>query len=190
MRDSQPAAAFSPRAVALISTRTFRYCQWLQLRSSWGMPGSRQITSPGFSSVWRTRGHAEGSSGRAKRLIRRRSPPSPTLPRKRSQAGEAVDRVRGSDWFGERGLALEKRERADFDALTQSRVGGRGRILERGVRGPAGAAVLRRIVDLEHQRLLAPHARQIVPAVLGIVVHGVGWPDSLRLAPFAYYEIA
>src|SRR5215831_5582314 len=42
-------------APALISTRTFRYCQSLQLRSSWGMPGSRQIASPGFSFVSRTR---------------------------------------------------------------------------------------------------------------------------------------
>src|SRR4029077_2394760 len=39
----------------LISTRTLRYCQSLQLSSSWGMPGSRQITSPGFSCVSRTR---------------------------------------------------------------------------------------------------------------------------------------
>src|SRR5262245_43121977 len=39
----------------LISTRTLRYCQVLQLSSSWGMPGSRQITSPGFSCVSRTR---------------------------------------------------------------------------------------------------------------------------------------
>src|SRR5262249_5390300 len=42
-------------APALISTRTFRYCQSLRLRSSWGMPGSRQIASPGFSCVSRTR---------------------------------------------------------------------------------------------------------------------------------------
>src|SRR5262249_6782538 len=39
----------------LISTRTLRYCQLLQLSSSWGIPGSRQITSPGFSCVCRTR---------------------------------------------------------------------------------------------------------------------------------------
>src|SRR5262245_9345523 len=42
-------------ALLLISTRTLRYCQVLQLSSSWGMPGSRQITSPGFSCVSRTR---------------------------------------------------------------------------------------------------------------------------------------
>src|SRR5262249_3450532 len=42
-------------APALISMRTFRYCQSLRLRSSWGIPGSRQIASPGFSCVSRTR---------------------------------------------------------------------------------------------------------------------------------------
>src|SRR5215831_7558703 len=38
--------------------------------------------------------------------------------------------------------ALEKRQRADFDALARPRVGRRGRVFERGVGGPAGAAVL------------------------------------------------
>src|SRR4029453_18783117 len=42
-------------APALISMRMFRYCQSLRLRSSWGMPGSRQSASPGFSCVSRTR---------------------------------------------------------------------------------------------------------------------------------------
>ena len=51
----------------------------------------------------------------------------------------------------------EKRERADLDALARPRVGRRGRIVEGGVGRPAGAAVLRRVVDLEHQRLVAPH---------------------------------
>src|SRR6478736_10220550 len=42
-------------ARALISIRTLRYCQVLQLSNSCGMPASRQITSPGFSRVSRTR---------------------------------------------------------------------------------------------------------------------------------------
>src|SRR3954452_12136494 len=42
-------------ARALISIRTLRYCQVLQLSNSCGMPASRQITSPGFSWVSRTR---------------------------------------------------------------------------------------------------------------------------------------
>ena len=35
----------------------------------------------------------------------------------------------------------EERQRADFDALARTRVRRRSRIVERGVRGPAGAAV-------------------------------------------------
>src|SRR5262249_26974041 len=86
--------------------------------------------------------------------------------------------------------ALEKRQRADFDALTRPRVGRRGRVLKGGMRGPAGAAVLRRIEDLEHQRLFPPHAWQIVPAVLRIVGDGVGLPDAVGIAALAYQKIA
>src|SRR5260370_29037513 len=87
----------------------------------------------------------------------------------------------------ERGL--EKRECADFDALARPRGGRRGRVLESGVGGPAGAAVLRRVVDFEYQRLLAPYARQPVPAVLGIVGDGVGLADPVGIAAFAHHEI-
>src|SRR6476619_4422683 len=45
----------SQDARALISISTLRYCQVLQLSNSCGMPASRQITSPGFSRVSRTR---------------------------------------------------------------------------------------------------------------------------------------
>src|SRR5260370_2065124 len=85
--------------------------------------------------------------------------------------------------------ALEKRQCADFDALARPRLGRRGRVLESGVGGPAGAAVLRRVVDFEHQRLLAPHARQPVPAVLGIVGDGVGLADPVGIAALAHDEI-
>src|SRR3954470_3070265 len=49
------AAQASHDARALISISTLRYCQVLQLSNSCGMPASRQITSPGFSWVSRTR---------------------------------------------------------------------------------------------------------------------------------------
>src|SRR5262249_33117057 len=78
--------------------------------------------------------------------------------------------------------ALEKRQRPDLDALAWPRVGRRGRILERGVGRPAGAAVLRGIEHLEHQRLVAPHARQPIPAVLRIVGDGVGLADAVGVA--------
>src|SRR5262249_19751928 len=48
------ACSISRWAPVLISMRMLRYCQSLRLRSSWGMPGSRQIASPGFSCVSRT----------------------------------------------------------------------------------------------------------------------------------------
>src|SRR6516162_7176929 len=84
---------------------------------------------------------------------------------------------------------LEKRQCAEFDALARPRIGRRGRVLESGVGGPAGAAVLRRVVDFEYQRLLAPHARQPVPAVLGIVGDGVGLADPVGIAALAHHEI-
>src|SRR3954465_135408 len=49
------AARPSHAAGVLISISTLRYCQVLQLSNSCGMPASRQITSPGFSRVSRTR---------------------------------------------------------------------------------------------------------------------------------------
>src|SRR5262249_1127493 len=41
-------------AVGLVLMRIVGYWQGVGLRSSWGMPGSRQIASPGFSCVSRT----------------------------------------------------------------------------------------------------------------------------------------
>ena len=63
----------------------------------------------------------------------------------------------------------EKRQRADFDAFAGACVTRRGGIVEGGVGGPAGAAVFERIVDLEHDRLLAPHAREPEPFMRGVV---------------------
>src|SRR5262245_27465210 len=71
-------------------------------------------------------------------------------------------------------MALEKRPGPDLDALARTLLGLRGRILEGGVRGPARHAFLLRVVDLEHQRLLAAHAREPVPAMPGIVGARVG----------------
>src|SRR6266849_4756972 len=54
----------------------------------------------------------------------------------------------------------EKRERARLDALARRRARRRGRIVERAVRGETRTPVLRRIVHLEHERLVAPHLRK------------------------------
>src|SRR6185437_13391678 len=77
----------------------------------------------------------------------------------------------------------EEGQRTDFDALARTRIGRRGRIVEGGVRRPAGAAVLERIEHLEHDRLLAPHAREPEPFVRRIVGEGVGLTDPVRITP-------
>src|SRR6478735_9514198 len=85
--------------------------------------------------------------------------------------------------------ALKKGQRADFDALARTRVGWRGGVVERGMGGPAGATVLQGVVDLEDQRLLAPHPGQPVPAVLGIVGDGIGLADAVGIATLIHHEI-
>src|SRR5262252_8487399 len=98
-----------------------------------------------MAAKWRRRNGISSNLARREPLEARQQPP-------RSGARELA-RLR------RHGL-LEKRQCADFDALARPRIGRRGRVLESGVGGPAGAAVLRGVVDLEHQCLLAPHARQ------------------------------
>src|ERR1700722_20794527 len=79
--------------------------------------------------------------------------------------------------------ASEERQRADLDALARTRPRRRGRIVERRVRAPARAAVLRRIEHLEHQRLVALHAREPVPRVRRIVGDRIGLADAVGIAP-------
>src|ERR1700681_2809986 len=80
---------------------------------------------------------------------------------------------------GFRNGSSEKRQRADLDAFARPRVGRRGRIVEGGVRGPAGAAVVERIKHLEHDRLVAAHAREPEPFVVRIVGDGVSLADAV-----------
>src|SRR3989441_11539337 len=56
------------------------------------------------------------------------------------------------------------------------------RSLERAVRGEARTAVLRRIEYLEYQRLVAPHLREIEPAVIRVVADAVGLAHPVRIA--------
>src|SRR3984957_4410863 len=81
------------------------------------------------------------------------------------------------------GMTLEKRQGADFDTLARPRVRRCGRVLERGMRGPAGASVLHRIEHLEDVGFLAPHAREPVPFVRRIIFYRVGLADASRSAP-------
>src|SRR6476646_6342856 len=97
--------------------------------------------------------------------------------------------LRGHASTADSGGFLEKGQCADFDAFARPRIRRRGRIVEGGVGGPAGATVLQRVVDLEDQRFLAPHPGQPVPAVLGIVGDGIGLADTLGIAALIHHEI-
>src|SRR3954469_6752306 len=97
--------------------------------------------------------------------------------------------LRGHGSTADSGGFLEKGECTDFDAFARPRIRRRGRIVEGGVGGPAGATVLQGVVDLEDQRLLAPHQGQPVPAVLGIVGDGIGLADAIGIATLIHHEI-
>src|SRR5262245_9042348 len=84
---------------------------------------------------------------------------------------------------GRRCAPLKKCHRADFDAFARPRMRRGGGILERGVRGPARAAVLHRIKHLEYIGLLAPHAREPVPLVFWIILDRIGLADASGRAP-------
>src|ERR1700724_3728731 len=83
----------------------------------------------------------------------------------------------------------EKRQRAYFNALARARAGRRGRVGERRVGGPAGAAVLLGIVDLEHDRLVALLAREPEPAMRRVVFDRVGLADAGGIAPLGNHEV-
>ena len=65
----------------------------------------------------------------------------------------------------------------------------RGGVVERGVRREARAPVLLRVVHLEHDRLVALHAREIEPAMPGAVLEPVGLADAVRVAPLGDQQV-
>src|SRR5258708_10593938 len=65
--------------------------------------------------------------------------------------------------------AREERQRPDLDAFARRRVRGRGWILEGGVEREARAAVLQAVEAFDQRRLVPLHARDVIPAVIGIV---------------------
>src|SRR5215217_6791849 len=83
----------------------------------------------------------------------------------------------------------EKRECPDLDASPRACIGGRGRVFKGGVGGPAGAAVLRRIVNLENDGFVAALAWEPVPAMCGIVRDRIGLADPVGGAPFGHNEV-
>src|SRR5258708_5067465 len=102
------------------------------------------------------------------------------LPSARKAAG-TYDPPRTAAW-------LEKREGADLDALARPCMRRRGGIGEGGVGGPAGAAVLHRLVDLEHQCLVRPHVREPVPALPRIPGYAVGLADPVLVAALVDHQ--
>src|SRR6185295_14114227 len=83
----------------------------------------------------------------------------------------------------------EKRESPDLDTLAWAGGGTGVGIFERGMRAPAGTAVLGRVIDFEHERLVAPHAREPGPAMRRIVGELVDLADSVGKAPFRCDEV-
>ncbi len=109
--------------------------------------------------------------------------PSPQGGGEQTTAGGGVVAV------SERCDLIKKRQRTDLDAFARVRVRRRGRVVEGGVGRPAGTAVLDRVVDLEDQRLIAPHARQPVPTMRRIVGDRIGLADAVGIAPLGNHEI-
>jgi hypothetical protein len=65
-------------------------------------------------------------------------------------------------------------EGADLDALARGDAGRGGRIVEGGMGGEAGAAVLLRIVAFQQHGLVGALAWEIEPAVCRVVGDGIG----------------
>jgi hypothetical protein len=76
----------------------------------------------------------------------------------------------------------KKRESAHLDALPRWRIGRGRRIDKRCVRRETRAAILFRIVNFEHQGLVAPHLRKIEPTVIGVVLQSIGLSHAVRIA--------
>ncbi|MBL9035394.1 MAG: XRE family transcriptional regulator [Rhodospirillaceae bacterium] len=84
---------------------------------------------------------------------------------------------------------LEKRQRPAFDALAPGRARHGRRVVEGGVRGEAGAAVLRRIVALDQQRLVRPQRGEIEPAMRRVVGDAVDLAGAVGIDKIGGDEI-
>src|SRR5215510_14991501 len=84
----------------------------------------------------------------------------------------------------------EEGEGPHLDALAWRRVGRRGGVDERGMGGEPCPAVPRRVVDLEYQRLVAPHFGEIEPPMLRVVAHLIGLAHPMGIAPFGSDQVA
>ena len=100
--------------------------------------------------------HPRPARGRAQEIRPRQSPPQLPVLEAVIVCSPPGARREGSRSRPIRAMVVsEKRHRADFDALARPRVRRRGRIVERGMRGPAGAAVFHRSYTLKTRPLRA-----------------------------------
>src|SRR6267143_6376068 len=85
--------------------------------------------------------------------------------------------------------ALEEGHRPRLDALARRGPRRRRRVDERGVRREARPSVGLRVVDLEDQRLVAPHLGEVEPAVARVVLQAIGLADAVRIAPLVAHDL-
>ena len=74
---------------------------------------------------------------------------------------------------------LEEQQRPRLNALTWCGVGRRGRVLECGMDREPRPAIGRGIEGLYQQRLIGPHLREVIPAVLIVPLHLLDLPDPI-----------
>src|SRR5262249_47677508 len=84
---------------------------------------------------------------------------------------------------------LEKRQGPHLDAFPRWSVRRTCGVVERTVRGPAGAPVFFRLEGFEHDRFVALHIWEVVPNMVWVESHVTGLADPIRINPRAGDEL-
>src|SRR5882757_3843553 len=74
-----------------------------------------------------------------------------------------------------------KHQRAQFDALARRSVCRRRLVYERRMRSKSRPTVNSGIVALQKQRFIGCHFREIEPAMVGVVLHRIGFTASIGI---------
>src|SRR6187431_3071448 len=136
------------------------------------------------------------ASARSAKIRARKLPPaSSALP---SMSRLAPKLLRGEVsplWWKRESRALRRsvpveHQCPELDTLARGRVGGRGRVDKGGMRPEPRTAVGCRIVALQQQRLVGPHFRNVVPAMVRVVFDRVGFTAAVRVNQVGSDEIA
>src|SRR5215472_8946239 len=85
---------------------------------------------------------------------------------------------------------LEKNQSACLDTFSCRRIGRARRIVERGMRREARAAVIRRVITFEQDRLVAPHLRKIEPSMIWVKGDGINLAGAVAISEVARDPIA